>query len=551
MPQVQIIEATYPISHVGIKRVAAYVRVSSSSEDQLNSYAFQIMRYQEIEKEHDDWRLVDIYADEGITGTRLDKREEFNRLLQDCRQGKIDLIITKSVARFARNMADCLVTLRELKALGITVIFEADHINTDRIPNERLLVSKGSMAQNQSTSLSQSMRWSYQRRMATGEFISYKPATGWEIRDKGEFVVVEREKEVVQWINQAIQDGRGSMWIAKQLRKQGIAKKNGQTDWLPGMISYIAKNEKNIGCALLQKTYTPNTLPFIKKRNHGEVAQYYVQNAVPALLEKETFDLTQEVIKKRRSKFLRNDGEIVRYPLSGILKCGDCGNGLRRKSTSTGRASWVCRKHSEWGKEECGNQPVYEQEIYDAFIRTFNRLIKYREVLLIPMLEQLEMIKEHVQGREKRAAKIYEKINDLSQQYSFLTMMHRKGNMYPLLYIESSQAIEDQIRRLRQERSQLLNHQENRETVELKALLNRIQDQKNGVMLRFDAELFQNTVDKILVWADGAIKICLKCGLELPEKIMRDARCQQIESPPMDIVLKRDKMKSIKKNVRY
>ena len=134
MPQVQIIEATYPISHVGIKRVAAYVRVSSSSEDQLNSYAFQIMRYQEIEKEHDDWRLVDIYADEGITGTRLDKREEFNRLLQDCRQGKIDLIITKSVARFARNMADCLVTLRELKALGITVIFEADHINTDRIP---------------------------------------------------------------------------------------------------------------------------------------------------------------------------------------------------------------------------------------------------------------------------------------------------------------------------------------------------------------------------------------------------------------------------------
>ena len=155
MPQVQIIEATYPISHVGIKRVAAYVRVSSSSEDQLNSYAFQIMRYQEIEKEHDDWRLVDIYADEGITGTRLDKREEFNRLLQDCRQGKIDLIITKSVARFARNMADCLVTLRELKALGITVIFEADHINTDRIPNERLLVSKGSMAQNQSTSLSQ------------------------------------------------------------------------------------------------------------------------------------------------------------------------------------------------------------------------------------------------------------------------------------------------------------------------------------------------------------------------------------------------------------
>ncbi len=119
MPQVQIIEATYPISHVGIKRVAAYVRVSSSSEDQLNSYAFQIMRYQEIEKEHDDWRLVDIYADEGITGTRLDKRKEFNRLLQDCRQGKIDLIITKSVARFARNMADCLVTMRELKAIVI------------------------------------------------------------------------------------------------------------------------------------------------------------------------------------------------------------------------------------------------------------------------------------------------------------------------------------------------------------------------------------------------------------------------------------------------
>lgn len=525
MPRVQIIEATCPVSRSSMKRVAAYVRVSSSSEDQINSYAFQIMRYREIEKEHEGWRLVDIYADEGITGTRLDKRDEFNRLLRDCRQGKIDIIITKSVARFARNLADCLATIRELKALGITIIFEADRINTDQIPNERLLISKGSSAQHQSTSLSQSMRWSYQRRMAKGEFISYTAATGWEIQNKDEFVIVKREQEIVEWINDAIQSGRGSMWIAKQLRKQGIPKKNGQTDWLPGTISYIAKNEKNMGCALLQKTYTPPILPFISKRNRGEAAQYYVENAVPALLGRETFDLTQEVIQKRREKYLTNTAEAPRYPLSGMLQCGGCGTGFRRQNTSTGRPSWVCRRHNEWGKEECGNQPVYEQEIYDAFIRTFNRLAKYREELLTPILRQLEMIDERVERRDERARKIYQEINELSEQYAFLTAMHRKGNMDQMLYMESSQSIEDNIRRLRQERNHILSQREDKEINRLKELIDWLQRQ-NGIMLQFDEKAFEGIVEKVVVWADGNIKICLKCGLELPERITRDRRCQ-------------------------
>lgn len=526
MPRVQIIEATCPATQSGMKRVAAYARVSSSSEDQLNSYAFQIMRYREIEQEHDNWRLVDVYADEGITGTRTDKRDEFNRLLRDCRQGKIDIIITKSVARFARNLADCLATIRELKALGITIIFETDRINTDQIPNERLLVSKGSLAQYQSTGLSKSMRWSYQRRMAKGEFISYTAATGWEIRNKDEFVIVKREKEIVEWINDAIQSGRGNMWIAKQLRKQGVAKKNGQTDWLPGTISYIAKNEKNMGCALLQKTYTPPVLPFISKRNRGEVAQYYVENAVPALLGKATFDLTQEVIQKRREKYLTNTAEAPRHPLSGMLKCGCCGMSFRRQDTSTGRASWVCRRHNEWGKEECGNQPVYEQEIYDAFIRTFNRLAKYREELLTPTLRQLEMINERVERRNERAGKIYQEINELSEQYAFLTAMHRKGNMDQMLYMESSQSIEDNIRRLRQERNRILSRREDRELTRLKELLDWLKHPKDGVMLQFDEEVFKGIVERVVVWADGNIKICLKCGLELPERITRDKRCR-------------------------
>lgn len=258
-------------------RVAAYCRVSSDSKDQLHSYAAQIRSYTEEIAQHDGWELVDVYADEGLTGTRMDQRDDFNRMMRDCRKGKIDRVLVKSVSRFARNTKDCLSALRELSTLGVSVQFEKENIDTKTLTTELMVSVSGSLAQQESISISANQKISYQRRMERGEFITCSAPYGYRIIDKKNLEIIPEEAATVQWIFDAYLNGRSAEWIAEQLTRRGIENTNTRKPWTAYGIRYILRNEKYVGDALGQKKFTKG-FPFFRKRNHGEQEQYYVEN---------------------------------------------------------------------------------------------------------------------------------------------------------------------------------------------------------------------------------------------------------------------------------
>ena len=227
-----------------ILRVAAYCRVSSDSSDQLHSYAAQIRKYTEEIGQHDGWKLVDIYADEGLTGTRMEQREDFNRMMTDCRKGRIDKVLVKSVSRFARNTKDCLAALRELMGLGVNVYFEKENINTETLTTELMVSVSGALAQQESISTSQNQRISYKRRMERGEFITCKAPYGYRIRDGKNLEIHEKEAAIIRLIFTRYLAGESTTEIAAALTDMGLRTRDGKEQWNTFAVSYILRNEK-------------------------------------------------------------------------------------------------------------------------------------------------------------------------------------------------------------------------------------------------------------------------------------------------------------------
>lgn len=303
-------------------RVAAYCRVSSDSADQLHSYAAQIRAYTQALNAHDGWDLVDIYADEGLTGTRMDKREDFNRLMADCRKGKIDKIVVKSISRFARNTRDCLATLRELSSLGVTVQFEKENIDTGTLTSELMVSVSASLAQEESISISKNQRMSYQRRMERGEFITCSAPFGYQIVDGKNLAIVEGQAKIVRWIFTSYLNGYSTDWIAKELSNHGPPPLHGGQTWYQQAVRKILTNEKYIGDARCQKSYTTNTFPYRRKENHGEADQYYVEHTHPAIISYEDFQKVQELLRRRAE---RQSIPHDQTPLARKIICGKCG----------------------------------------------------------------------------------------------------------------------------------------------------------------------------------------------------------------------------------
>ena len=254
-------------------RVAAYARVSSSSEDQLNSYRVQNQYYSELISNNPDWEIVDIYADEGITGTSVEKREDFQRMMQDCRKGKIDRILVKSISRFARNTKDCLAAVRELKELGVSVQFEEQGIDTSKVSSEMVTAIMASLAQKQSESISGNVKWGVQKRMKDGTYIPAYLPYGYESINR-RIQINKGQADVVQKIFSDFLVGRSTEQIAANLRVNNIPCKNGRAQWDSSSVRYILRNEKYTGNSKWQKYYTPSTFPFHCKINAGEAQCY-------------------------------------------------------------------------------------------------------------------------------------------------------------------------------------------------------------------------------------------------------------------------------------
>lgn len=347
MPTVTVIQPTIAEEKAVKIRCAAYCRVSSDSEDQLNSFMAQTRYYSQIFEDSETEELIDIYADEGITGTREDKRSEFQRLMKDCRKGKIDRIYTKSISRFARNTRDCLKNVRELKSLGITIYFEKENIDTANMTDEMMITIMGGLAQEESTSISKNIKWSYQKRFEKGTVNVFSAPFGYKLSN-GSLIINETQAQIVKEIFEMFLNGIGYQRISEICQNKYSSYKDNFSYY---GIRYILSNEKYIGDSKYQKTFTTNTLPYRKLPNKGELIQYYIQATHKAIISKETFEKAQALIECRKHKNILSES-----PFSGKIICANCGTKYKRKCSGD-KIYWVCRRHDNLA-QLCTNKRI-------------------------------------------------------------------------------------------------------------------------------------------------------------------------------------------------
>ena len=311
-----------PITKQGLqkKRVAAYCRVSSNSADQLNSYANQIRVYTKLLNSKQEWQMVEIFADEGLSGTKADNRDEFQRMIHMCELHQIDLIITKSVARFARNVKESLGYVRKLKLLGVGVQFEKEGINTLAMGDEMLLNTFTAIAQEESQAISQNQRLSIVKRMELGEYVDSNAPYGYRLENKV-LAIHEPEAKIVRWIYHIYLQGWSTSEIARHMTEQGIPTKSGKETWTSAKIKYILTNERYIGDCNYQKTYRDTTVPFRQFKNRGQEDMYYAKGTHTPLLDREIFNKVQALLEKRQKQFNQTESlnvypcyETIRYP---------------------------------------------------------------------------------------------------------------------------------------------------------------------------------------------------------------------------------------------
>jgi len=358
------------------RRVAGYARVSTDQEEQLNSYEAQVEYYTDYIKSRDDWSFVSIYTDEGISATSTAKREGFKRMIKDALDGKIDLIVTKSVSRFARNTVDTLTTVRQLKEKGVECYFEKENIYTLDSKGELLITIMSSLAQEESRSISENVTWGQRKRMQDGKVsFPYKRFLGYEKGDDGLPKIVESEAATVRLIYAMFLQGKTYGNIADYLTVSGIATPSGKlTPWNVSAVMSILTNEKFSGNALLQKGYTTDFLTKKRKKNEGEIPKYFVVNSHPAIVTPEMFDLVQAEIQRRKTRGGKHSGL---HPFSGRVVCGECGGFYGSKvwhSTSPYRRTiWQCNKKFK-DRTRCKTPHLNEDGLKRLFAEAFNRL---------------------------------------------------------------------------------------------------------------------------------------------------------------------------------
>jgi len=345
-----------------MKRVAAYARVSSGKDAMLHSLSAQVSYYSDLIQKRRGWLYCGVYADEAITGTK-DERANFQRLLDDCRAGQIDLIITKSISRFARNTVSFLQIVRELKDMGVDVFFEEQNIHTMSADGELMLTILVSYAQEESLSVSENCKWYWRQRMKEGHMVGLRRMFGYNI-ERGVITVNPTEAAIVKSIFEQYISGGSTVGIARALEASGVPTVSGGK-WNDSRVRDILKNEKYIGNALLQKKYVADHLTKRLVRNHGELAQYYVEGTHDAIVDPDTFDQAQRRIAQNTEKCNVQKPTTTRYPFSGKIVCGNCGKRFGRKTTQ-GRISWQCMTFQFEGKSACPAKQIPEPTLMAA-----------------------------------------------------------------------------------------------------------------------------------------------------------------------------------------
>jgi DNA invertase Pin-like site-specific DNA recombinase len=374
-------------------RVAAYCRVSTSSEEQLSSYNSQIEYYTALINENPRWKFAGVFADEGVSGTSTKKRDEFNKMIRKCRLGRIDLILTKSVSRFARNTLDCVNYVRKLRDWGVAVQFEKENINTLEDPDETLFTMMGILAQQESMSLSRNVRLGIQHNFKAGK-VPFHYILGYRKGEDGSFEIVPEEAEIVRFIYDSYLSGLSVGKIRNSLEAKGYLSSRGKETWSVAGIDHILTNEKYAGDALLQKTYVEDVLSGRTRKNTGALPQYLIQNNHPAIIDRDTFNRAQ-VERARRSSKRKQPSRDARtqqskysgkYALTEILTCGECGAFYRHttwadKTEGGRRPVWRCVSRLEHGKKYCKHSLTLDEQQLHEIIRTTIDQVVFKELL--------------------------------------------------------------------------------------------------------------------------------------------------------------------------
>ena len=417
----------------GKMRVAAYCRVSTDSEEQLNSYEAQKTYYTQKIQDSPDWEMAGIYADEGISGTSLKKRTQFNKMITACKRGRIDLIITKSLSRFARNTVDCLDTVRLLKANGIDVYFEKENINTLAESSEFLVTLFSGFAQAESESLSKNVTWGKEKSAKAGKVtFQYKKMLGYRKGADGQPEIVPEEAEIIRRIYHRYLDGCTLGKIKKELDEDGIPTAQGVECWSSAIIHNILTNEKYIGDALLLKTYVTDCITKKVKKNMGERPMYYVENNHPAVISRELFDLVQKEMTRRSSKrkVLQKSGKTElgkysgKYALTELLVCGECGSPYKRVTWARNgkkRIVWRCVSRLEFGTKYCQHSPTLdESRLHSAILAAMNDYAAVRQEICPDVLAMAEEAKQALTQAGAKLLTLKRRLDEVSREQSDL-----------------------------------------------------------------------------------------------------------------------------------
>lgn len=383
-------------------------------------------------------------------------------------------------------------------------------MDTATLTIEMMVSVFGAIAQQESVSISQNQRMSYQRRMEKGEFITCKPPYGYRIVNRRELEIVPEEAELIRWIFQSYLNGKGMDEIAAELTAQQRKGPDGSDAWSTATIHYILTNEKYIGDSLCQKQYT-DEFPFVEKRNRGERPQYYVENTHPAILSREMF---QRVQKLRGIRGQRTKREAVQSPLRGKIVCGECGTGFFRRVSKSGEGVWCCRKHDKNAKA-CPAPRIKEADILDGFVEVYNRLKAHEKEVLGPIPAQLKALLTSVQRGNPELAAVNQEIAQLSQQIHGIRRLQTMGVLSADLGIEKLRVTQEKLDSAQEKRKRLQrNDTLEQQAQEVRNTIERIYSSPQQITA-FDEEVFERLVEKVLVKENGTLRFCLYGGMEL------------------------------------
>ena len=518
-------------------RVAAYCRVSTGDEEQLTSYENQKAFYTEKIMKNPEWTMVDIFADEGITGTSTCRRKDFLRMIRQCRQGKIDMILAKSVSRFARNTLDTISYTRELRSLGIAVIFEEQNINSIYPESEFLIALHAAFAQSESESISANVRWGKRQSIKDGKVtFQYKTLLGYEKGPDGNPVIIPEEAETVRRIFEWYLAGKSVRDIRLALVAGGFRNAVGTTDWTTSNLRSILTNEKYCGDALLQKTFVKDCISKKSIPNTGQLAKVLIQNNHEAIISHEIFDAVQLELARRRAQDGRSRKSAPtgrgkfsgKYALSGLLFCGECGTAYRRVVwTQHGekRAVWRCTSRLDYGKKYCLNSPTLDEEpLQQAILNAINSVMSNHSALAEQLRDTMEQELAPIPGESMSLGDIDRAIADLGRQFAALLSEAADADdadSYTAQFQSISTAMAEFKRRkaiiqqLRQEQDQT-DRRMQRVTMALKSTSNRLTEWDDGTIYQL--------LEKVTVLSSERIRVTLRDGLEIEQAVEQPKR---------------------------